>query len=115
MTMGCLRGRACSGPCSFDGAVPYPALSPFLPRSRVPPSSPALPEFAPWLSSPTSLNCNGSWPPPVLAAAAFTASSAHAADESKGKKVLLLESFTAHPYVATTEKSFRERALSYGM
>ena len=27
----------------------------------------------------------------VLAAAAFTASSAHAADESKGKKVLLLE------------------------
>ena len=51
----------------------------------------------------------------VLAAAAFTASSAHAADESKGKKVLLLESFTAHPYVATTEKSFRERALSYGM
>jgi len=51
----------------------------------------------------------------VLAAAAFMASSAHAADESKGKKVLLLESFTAHPYVATTEKSFRERALSYGM
>ena len=51
----------------------------------------------------------------VLAAAAFTASSTHAADESKGKKVLLLESFTAHPYVATTEKSFRERALSYGM
>jgi hypothetical protein len=33
----------------------------------------------------------------VLAAAAFTASSTHAADESKGKKVLLLESFTAHP------------------
>jgi ABC-type sugar transport system substrate-binding protein len=51
----------------------------------------------------------------VLAAAAFTASNTHAADESKGKKVLLLESFTAHPYVATTEKSFRERALSYGM
>ena len=50
-------------PCSFDGAIPYPALSPFLPRSRVPPSSPALPEFAPWLSFPTSLNCNGSWPP----------------------------------------------------
>ena len=38
----------------------------------------------------------------VLAAAAFMASSAHAADESKGKKVLLLESFTAHTYVATT-------------
>ena len=46
----------------------------------------------------------------VLAAAALTASSAHAADESKGKKVPAPESFTAHPYVATTEKSFRERA-----
>jgi ABC-type sugar transport system substrate-binding protein len=46
---------------------------------------------------------------------ASTVSTAQAADESKGKKVLLLESFTAHPYVATTEKSFRERALSYGM
>ena len=51
----------------------------------------------------------------MLAALALTASTAQAADESKGKKVLLLESFTAHPYVATTEKSFRERALSYGM
>ncbi|MGZ3349580.1 MAG: sugar ABC transporter substrate-binding protein [Xanthobacteraceae bacterium] len=51
----------------------------------------------------------------VLAAVASTVSTAQAADESKGKKVLLLESFTAHPYVATTEKSFRERALSYGM
>src|SRR6478736_2634044 len=51
----------------------------------------------------------------VLAAAAFTASSAHAADESKGKKVLLLESFISFTDAATTEKSFRERALSYGM
>jgi ABC-type sugar transport system substrate-binding protein len=51
----------------------------------------------------------------VLAALSLTAATAQAADESKGKKVLLLESFTAHPYVATTEKSFRERALSYGM
>ena len=50
----------------------------------------------------------------VLAAVASTVSTAPA-DESKGKKVLLLKSFTAHPYVATTEKSFRERALSYGM
>ena len=39
----------------------------------------------------------------VLAAVAVPASTTHAADESKGKKVLLLESFTAHPYVATTE------------
>src|SRR3982074_2546911 len=51
----------------------------------------------------------------VLAAVTLTASMVQAADESKGKKFLLLESFTAHPYVATTEKSFRERALSYGM
>ena len=48
-------------------------------------------------------------------AVALMASAASAADESKGKKVLLLESFTAHPYVATTEKAFRERALSHGM
>lgn len=51
----------------------------------------------------------------AVAAAVLTASAACAADQSKGKKVLLLESFTAHPYVATTEKSFRERALSHGM
>src|SRR5262245_41416814 len=51
----------------------------------------------------------------VAAVAALMASAASAADESKGKKVLLLESFTAHPYVATTEKAFRERALSHGM
>src|SRR5262249_45116277 len=54
----------------------------------------------------------------VVAAAAATAlwmSAAQAADEAKGKKVLLLESFTAHPYVATTEKSFRDRAQAVGM
>jgi ribose transport system substrate-binding protein len=51
----------------------------------------------------------------AVAVLALTTSAAHAADQSKGKKVLLLESFTAHPYVATTEKSFRERALSHGM
>jgi ribose transport system substrate-binding protein len=39
----------------------------------------------------------------------------NAADESKGKKVLMVQSFTAHPYVATIVKSFRERADSYGM
>src|SRR4029079_9097183 len=51
----------------------------------------------------------------VLAAAAFTASGTHAANESKGKKVLLLESFTAHPYVSPTEKPLRARAVSYGV
>ncbi|MGA7489677.1 MAG: sugar ABC transporter substrate-binding protein [Xanthobacteraceae bacterium] len=51
----------------------------------------------------------------VVAMAALAAPTAQAGDASKGKKVLLLESFTAHPYVATTEKSFRERAQSYGM
>jgi len=55
----------------------------------------------------------------VAVAAAVMASmwmsAAHAADEAKGKKVLLLESFTAHPYVATTEKSFRDRAQALGM
>lgn len=35
---------------------------------------------------------------------------AQAAGESKGKKVLMVQSFTAHPYVATIVKSFRERA-----
>ena len=40
---------------------------------------------------------------------------ARAAGESKGKKVLMVQSFTAHPYVATIVKSFRERAESYGM
>jgi ribose transport system substrate-binding protein len=51
----------------------------------------------------------------VVAAAVLTLSAAQAADASKGKKVLLLESFTAHPYVAATEKSFRERAQAHGM
>jgi ABC-type sugar transport system substrate-binding protein len=40
---------------------------------------------------------------------------AQAAADSKGKKVLMLQSFAAHPYVATIIKSFRERAESYGM
>jgi ribose transport system substrate-binding protein len=51
----------------------------------------------------------------VMAIAVLSISAGQAADEAKGKKVLLLESFTAHPYVATTEKSFRERAASHGM
>jgi ABC-type sugar transport system substrate-binding protein len=40
---------------------------------------------------------------------------AQAAGDGKGKKVLMLQSFAAHPYVATIIKSFRERAESYGM
>src|SRR5258705_11771419 len=51
----------------------------------------------------------------AVMAIAFLCCAAQAADEAKGKKVLLLESLTAHPYVATTEKSFRERALAHGM
>jgi ABC-type sugar transport system substrate-binding protein len=35
--------------------------------------------------------------------------------DAKGKKVLLAESFAAHPYVATIIKSFKAKAESYGM
>jgi ABC-type sugar transport system substrate-binding protein len=51
----------------------------------------------------------------AVAMATLWMSAAHAADEAKGKKVLLLESFTAHPYVATIEKTFRDRAQALGM
>ncbi len=37
------------------------------------------------------------------------------AGPSTGKKVLMLQSFAAHPYVVAIIKSFRERAQSYGM
>jgi ABC-type sugar transport system substrate-binding protein len=37
------------------------------------------------------------------------------AGPSTGKKVLMLQSFAAHPYVVAIIKSFRERAASYGM
>jgi ribose transport system substrate-binding protein len=40
---------------------------------------------------------------------------AQAAGDSKGKKVVMLQSFAAHPYVVAIIKSFRERAASYGM
>lgn len=43
------------------------------------------------------------------------AGAAHAGDGSKGKKVLMLQSFAAHPYVAGIIKSFRERATALGM
>lgn len=51
----------------------------------------------------------------VLGAAfALRAPCASAAD-AKGKRVLLVESFAAHPYVATIAKAFRERAEAHGM
>src|SRR5947209_8104078 len=40
---------------------------------------------------------------------------AKAADEAKGKKVLMAQSFAAHPYVATIIKSFKAKAESLGM
>jgi ribose transport system substrate-binding protein len=49
-----------------------------------------------------------------IAAIGF-AGAASAADGSKGKKVLMLQSFAAHPYVAAIIKSFRERATALGM
>jgi len=51
----------------------------------------------------------------VLAGLCGAVGVAQAAGDSKGKKVLMLQSFAAHPYVATIMKSFRERAESYGM
>ena len=45
----------------------------------------------------------------------FAAASIAQAGDSKGKKVLMLQSFAAHPYVVSIIKSFRERANSYGM
>jgi ribose transport system substrate-binding protein len=38
-----------------------------------------------------------------------------AANASKGKKVLMLQSLTAHPYVATITKSFQAQAAKHGM
>jgi ribose transport system substrate-binding protein len=51
----------------------------------------------------------------LLAGLCAASGAASAAGESKGKKVLMAQSFIAHPYVATLVKSFRERAESYGM
>ncbi len=45
----------------------------------------------------------------------FAAASIAQAGDSKDKKVLMLQSFAAHPYVVAIIKSFRERAESYGM
>ncbi len=40
---------------------------------------------------------------------------AHAAGESKGKRVALLETLATHPYVAALTNSFKARAQSHGM
>jgi ribose transport system substrate-binding protein len=40
---------------------------------------------------------------------------AHAADTSKGKKILLLQPQSAHPYIATMTKTFREGGEALGM
>ncbi len=50
----------------------------------------------------------------VLAGLCLGAGTADAGS-STGKKVLMLQSFAAHPYVVAIIKSFRERAASYGM
>ncbi len=51
----------------------------------------------------------------VLACASALCGTTVALADSKGKKVLLAESFAAHPYVATIIKSFKAKAESYGM
>ena len=64
------------------------------------------------------------WPGLITAAVAIVASivfgapfapPAHAADASKGKKVLYLETLATNPYVTAVVKAFQERAESYGM
>lgn len=51
----------------------------------------------------------------VAIATLGVAGAANAADAAKGKKVLMLQSFAAHPYVAAIIKSFREHATKLGM
>lgn len=51
----------------------------------------------------------------TAAMAVGLAGSAVAGDAAKGKKVLMLQSFAAHPYVAAIIKTFRERATALGM
>jgi ABC-type sugar transport system substrate-binding protein len=62
----------------------------------------------------------GSMTAAVAIAAAFVfgtplAPPAHAADASKGKKVLYLETLATNPYVTALVKAFRGQAESYGM
>ena len=42
-------------------------------------------------------------------------SAAHAAGESKGKKIAFLQTLATHPYVVATTKAFRGRAEALGM
>ena len=51
----------------------------------------------------------------VLVFGASFAPPARAADASRGKKVLYLETFTTNPYVSALVRAFRERAESHGM
>jgi ribose transport system substrate-binding protein len=51
----------------------------------------------------------------LLVGLASAVDGAQAAGDSKGKKVIMLQSFAAHPYVVAIIKSFRERAATYGM
>lgn len=46
---------------------------------------------------------------------ALCAGASAQAGPSTGKKVLMLQSFAAHPYVVALIKSFRQHAVSYGM
>jgi ABC-type sugar transport system substrate-binding protein len=50
----------------------------------------------------------------VLLSATATAP-AHAAGQSRGKKIAFLQTLATHPYVAATTKSFRARAEALGM
>ena len=51
----------------------------------------------------------------LVATLAICCAAGAAQAESKGKKALLLESFAAHPYVATIMKSFKAKAEADGM
>ena len=51
----------------------------------------------------------------ALTALTLSQIEARAQDASKGKKVLLVESDAAHPYVAAIIKAFKDRAEHYGM
>lgn len=48
-------------------------------------------------------------------ALAMSANGALAQSASQGKKILLLESLAAHPYVVSIIKTFKQRAAKYGM
>jgi ABC-type sugar transport system substrate-binding protein len=51
----------------------------------------------------------------VVLLSALASPAAHAAGESKGKKIAFLQTLATHPYVVATTKSFRGRAEALGM